>query len=135
MLKQINKNHSVSQLGVHFVWCTKYRHKVLINLAEEIVKQTIVEACMQYEYNLISLEVMPDHVHCLIQLPPTEAPVNVAKTLKSLTAIAVFSKCKDLKKNKFWGSGLWSNSTYYGSVGETTQEVLKNYIEAQKLRT
>ena len=135
MLKQINKNYSVSQLGVHFVWCTKYRHKVLINLAEEIVKQTIVEACMQYEYNLISLEVMPDHVHCLIQLPPTEAPVNVAKTLKSLTAIAVFSKCKDLKKNKFWGSGLWSNSTYYGSVGETTQEVLKNYIEAQKLRT
>ena len=71
-----------------------------MNLAEE-VKQTITEACMVYNYKLITLEVMPDHVHCLLQLPPTEAPVNVAKTLKSLTAIAVFKTCKSLKLNKF----------------------------------
>lgn len=134
MLEQINHNHSVSQLAVHFVWCTKYRHKVLVNLAEEVVKQTITEACMVYNYKLITLEVMPDHVHCLLQLPPTEAPINVAKTLKSLTAIAVFKTCKSLKLNKFWGSGLWSNSTYYGSIGETTSEIVKLYIETQKLR-
>lgn len=134
MLEQLNHNHSVSQLAVHIVWCTKYRHKVLINLAEEIVKQTIAEACIAYNYKLIALEVMPDHVHCLVQLPPTEAPTNVAKTLKSLTAIAVFNKCKLLKQNKFWGSGLWSNSTYYGSVGETTAEIVKNYVNTQKLR-
>lgn len=89
---------------------------------------------MVYNYKLITLEVMPDHVHCLLQLPPTEAPVNVAKTLKSLTAIAVFKTCKSLKLNKFWGSGLWSNSTYYGSIGETTSEIVKLYIETQKLR-
>lgn len=134
MLEQLNHNHSVSQLAVHIVWCTKYRHKVLVNLAEEIVKQTIAEACVAYNYKLIALEVMPDHVHCFIQLPPTEAPVNVAKTLKSLTAIAVFTKCKSLKQNKFWGSGLWSSSTYYGSVGETTAEIVKNYVDTQKLR-
>ena len=75
---------------------------------------------------------MPDHVHIFVQIHPTDTPVNVVKTLKSTTAIAVFCRFPELKKQKFWGSGLWSRGTYYGSVGQISQETVQRYIENQK---
>jgi len=66
-----------------------------------------------YEWQLESLEVMPDHVHIFIQADPQTAPVEIAKALKSISAVHLFTLFPDLKRRKFWGSGLWSRGTYY----------------------
>ena len=128
----ISSSHAVHQIGIHFVWCTKYRHEVLVNGVDVIVKKTIGEACINYNWKCHAIEVMPDHVHVFLQIHHTDMPCNVAKTLKSLTAIAAFYAHPKLKGNKFWGSGLWSSGTYYGSVGNVSQETVQKYIAAQK---
>jgi len=38
-----------------------------------------------------------------------------------------------LKKTWFWGSGLFSDGTYYGSAGAVSAEIIKRYIAEQKL--
>lgn len=43
-------------------------------------------------------------------------------------------KFPDLKRRKFWGSGLWSKGTFYSSVGGVSEEAVKRYIETQKDR-
>ena len=77
---------------------------------------------------------MPDHVHIFVSAPPQTAPAEIAKTLKSISAVRIFYQFPRLKKRKFWGSGLWSPSTYFGSVGHISEETVRKYIETQKSR-
>jgi putative transposase len=77
---------------------------------------------------------MPDHVHLFIQTDHLTAPVTIASTLKSISAVYLFSRFPTLKKQKFWGTGLWNPSTYYGTVGDMTEAVVKKYIENQKTK-
>jgi putative transposase len=77
---------------------------------------------------------MPDHVHLFAQINPTDTPTDVVKILKALTAVSVFDLYPTLKGNKFWGSGLWSRGTYYGTTGNVSQETIVKYIENQKTK-
>jgi len=135
MLELIHAKHSVHRIGLHIVWCTKYRHHVLKAGIDIVVKQTIGEACSAYGWKCHALEVMSDHVHLFVQIKHTDSAADVAKTLKSLTALAVFHRFPKLKGSKFWGSGLWSDGTYYGSVGSVSQDTVRRYIDEQKAKT
>lgn len=78
--------------------------------------------------------VMPDHCHLFVQADHMTAPGEIVKTLKSISAVYIFTKFPDLKKRKFWGSGLWSPSKALFSVGHISEEAVKRYIETQKQR-
>lgn len=75
---------------------------------------------------------MPDHVHLLVTAPPTVAPADIAKTLKRISAVEIFATYPKLKQKKFWGSGVWFPSTYCGTVGDTDEGAVSNYIDKQK---
>lgn len=124
--------HSVSKLGYHIVWCTKFRHPIIDDRVEVVVKNTLGQACLAYGWKMTEFNTDKDHVHCVIEAGPGDAPSTIAKTLKSLSAIQVFTHFPKLKGQKFWGSGLWSPSTFYGSAGETTEEVVMKYVQNQK---
>lgn len=133
-MRRMHHDHAVSMLGYHIVWCTKFRHCVLQDGVDVVVRHTIGQACDTYGWKCIAIEVMPDHVHCFIQTDHTVSPVAIATALKSLTAVAVFTSYPKLKGQKFWGSGLWSRGTYYGSVGNVSADTVAKYIAEQKSR-
>lgn len=97
-------------------------------------KRIIAETCAVYGWQLQEMEVMPDHVYIFVQADHLTAPVTIAKTLKSISAVHIFHKFPKLKARKFWGSGLWSRGTYYATVGHISEDVIRKYIESQKLR-
>lgn len=130
-LEEWHDSRNVSQIGLHLIWCTKFRHPVLENGVDEVVKQTIGQTCADNEWAVRSIEIMPDHVHLFIQIRATNTPCDVVRILKSTSAIAVFYAFPKLKGNKFWGTGLWSRGTYYASVGLISQETIIRYIENQ----
>ncbi|MGV3016979.1 transposase [Rothia sp. 88186D007BW] len=51
-----------------------------------------------------------------------------------MSAVHIFTAFPQLKGRKFWGSGLWSPSTYYGSVGHVSEQTVRRYIQDQKKR-
>lgn len=126
--------HAVYDINYHIVWCTKFRHEVLTGPVEVAAKQIIGQTCRNYGWLLSEVEIMPDHVHILVSAPPTESPNNIASTLKSISAVHLFTKFHNLKKGKFWGTGLWSSSTFYGTVGNADESIIRNYIQNQKKR-
>jgi putative transposase len=128
----MSSKHSEYALGYHIIWCTKYRKGVLVNAVEVECKHILSQVCAEYGWLLPSLEIMPDHVHCFVKADPSTCPMEIAKTLKSISAVYLFTKFSSLKKRSFWGSGLWSRSTYYGSVGSISEETVRRYIELQK---
>lgn len=134
-MQKISENNCVHSLGYHIIWCPKYRHAVLKDDIAVEAKHIISETCGEYGWILHAIEVMPDHVYVFVQADHQTEPVEIAKTLKSISAVYIFAKFPKLKGRKFWGSGLWSRGTYYGSVGETNEETVKKYIETQFDRT
>lgn len=72
-----SSSHATYKIGYHIIWCTKFRHEVLIDAIEVKAKRCIAEAHVAYGWKIPSLEVMPDHVHCFVQAPPTVAPVDI----------------------------------------------------------
>ncbi|MHB9143068.1 MAG: IS200/IS605 family transposase, partial [Paludibacter sp.] len=115
------------------VWCPKYRHQILTCNIEIYLKKLIFNICTYYGYDILNLEVMPDHVHLFVSVKPYISPTDVVKTVKSITAIWIFKQFPGLKKRKFWGSGLWSKGYYIGTAGNVSAETIQRYIEEQKL--
>jgi putative transposase len=105
---------------------------VLTGDIEVYLKRLLYNICGHYDYELIEMEVMPDHVHLFISAKPMVAPTIIVKTLKSITAIWIFKKFPYLKKRRFWGSGLWSKGYYIGAAGTVSAATIRRYIENQK---
>lgn len=132
-MQRLSSSHASHVLGYHVIWCPKYRHQVLEGAVEVELKHILTEVCMTYGWKLHALEIMPDHVHIFVQADHTTAPVEISKTMKSISAVYIFTKFPELKRRKFWGSGLWSKGTFYSSVGGVSEEAVKRYIETQKV--
>ena len=133
-MKNKKTKHSVYNLNYHIIFVTKYRHNVIVNKVEEFVKAKLEELCILYGWELISMEVMPDHIHIFVTAEPIIAPLAIASTLKSILTVEVFKQFPKLKKKYFWGSGLFSRGCYYGSAGTVSAASIKKYIEEQKLK-
>lgn len=127
--------HCKYNINYHLVWCPKYRHKILCGEIESFLKELILNVCDSYGYDLLNIEVMPDHLHLFVSAPPYIAPTEIVKTIKSITAIEIFKRFPDLKPKKFWGSGLWSKGYFVGTAGTVTSETIQKYIAEQKEKT
>lgn len=120
--------HVTYKLAYHFVWCPKYRKKLLVGTLATFVDQEIRRICEAYTWTIGALNVQADHVHLFVSSPPSVAPSNIAHTLKGSTARRVF-QCFPLVKKQLWGGAFWSRSYYVGSVGDMSVDTVLKYIE------
>jgi putative transposase len=75
---------SVSTLTYHFVWCPKFRRKVLTGRVQSRLRALIVDKARELYCEIVALEVMPDHVHMFLKAPPTHAPQHIANQMKGI---------------------------------------------------
>ncbi|MGP0592172.1 IS200/IS605 family transposase, partial [Nitrospira sp. T9] len=76
-------------------------------------------------------EVMEDHVHIFLSVPPCYSPAQVAQRLKSISARKVFQEFPEVKQ-QLWGGELWNDGYFVRSVGDqVTAEVIRRYITHQ----
>ncbi|MBM6651873.1 IS200/IS605 family transposase, partial [Megamonas funiformis] len=67
-MKYKSNNNIVYSCKYHVVFCPKYRRKVLNNSVDERLKELINNICQELHVDLIEMEVMPDHVHLLLEV-------------------------------------------------------------------
>ena len=75
---------------------------------------------------MIELEVMLDHIHLFISAPPFEAPPDMVKVLKGVTAKKLFEKFPQLKKKEFWEVDYGLQVIMLEQLGMFRQRLLKN---------
>ena len=128
MVKIVFQRNCVYQTAYHAVWCPKYRKAVLVgNIATE-TERLIREICTQRQWDVLALEIQPDHIHLFVSLPPSISVAEVMKILKGSIARTLFVKFPELKQ-KLWGGHLWSPSYYVGTAGNVSSETIERYIE------
>ena len=120
----------VYSLQYHIIWCTKYRKQVLTNDIAELCKKYIDTIANDYSFKIMEKEVMPDHIHLLIDAKPQFIIPDMVKILKGNTARWIFIKHPELKK-ELYGGHLWNPSYCVTTVSERSIEQIKHYIQNQ----
>ena len=120
--------HVTYKLAYHFVWCPKYRKKILVGKLATFIEQEIRRICEANTWTIGALNVQVDHVHLFLSVPPSIAPSQIAHTLKGTTGRLVFQRFPEVKKH-LWGGAFWSRSYYVGSVGDLSVDTVLKYIE------
>jgi putative transposase len=128
-IKYKSNNNIVYSCKYHVVWCPKYRRKVLTGKIEVRLKELIQETCLELQSELIELEIMPDHVHLLVEVDPQFGVHKVIKAIKGKTS-RILRKEFPILTSKI--PTLWTNSYFISTVGGAPLEVIKQYIENQK---
>ena len=116
----------------HIIWCPKFRFSVLKGNVELRLKEILQQICDKYSYEIKALEVMPDHIHIFLDCPQTAAPCDVAKTLKSISAVEMFKAFPQLKRFYARCGVLWSRGYFISTVGHISENTVIKYIEEQK---
>ena len=123
--------HAVYDLKYHLVWIPKYRKHILEKEVSDYLKEVFRQIAEEYEFRIDTMEVMEDHVHMFVEVPPRYSPARVVQVMKSISAREVFSKFPDLRK-QLWAGELWNDGYFVRSVGDkVTADVIRRYIEYQ----
>ena len=83
------------------------------------------------DWAVLGMEVMPDHVHLFLSVPPKWAPSDVAKILKGVSARRILKEFPQLRRGRD-GGHLWTPSFYVGSAGNISAAVIERYIQEQR---
>ena len=123
-------NHNVYfSCTYHVVWCPKYRREVLIDAVARRLEQIIREVCEEHQAEVLSLEIMPDHVHLLVEVDPQFGIHRLVKLLKGRSSRYLRQEFRALTTRM---PSLWPNSYFVSTVGGAPLSVIKQYIENQK---
>jgi putative transposase len=113
----------------HVVWCPKYRRKVLVEDTAERLKQIISEVCQEHLCLVLSLEIMSDHVHLLVECDPQFGIHRLVRLIKGRSSRLLRQEFPSLKTRM---PTLWTISYFVSTVGGAPLSVMKQYIENQK---
>ena len=121
-------SHTVYNIEYHFVWVTKYRYSVLNGDISLRVRDLVRQSCEAFEIKILSGVVSKDHVHIVVSAPPNMAPSEIMRRIKGRTARKLFEEFPLLKK-RYWGKHFWARGYFCVTVGQMTEEMIKNYLE------
>lgn len=113
----------------HVVWCPKYRRPVLVNGVDGRLKDIIRETCAEIHAELIEMEVMPDHVHLLVEVNPQYGIHRAVRLIKGRSSRLLRDEYPWLKSRL---PTLWTNSYFVSTVGGAPLKTIRQYIENQK---
>ncbi len=122
----------VCALHVHLVFVTKYRRGVLSDRAHAVIREAAAKVCADFGARLAQMDGEDDHVHLLVEYPPTVALSRLVNSLKGVTSRMLRAKRFPEVQKKLWGGHLWSPSCFAASCGGAPLQIVRQYIEAQR---
>lgn len=127
--KYNTSGHLTYSCQYHVIFCPKYRRKVLTGDIESRLKELLKEIQDENEFLILESEVMPDHVHLIVDCNPRYGINNCVRKIKGVTSRKLRDEFPALKSRI---PTLWTRSAFISTVGAVSLDVVKKYIENQK---
>ena len=121
--------HSVYDLKYRVVWITKYRKPVLRGEIAVRLRELVRQTCETLDVYIISGHVSVDHVHLLVSVPPSLAVSELVQRLKGRSSRRMLEEFGELSR-QFWGRHLWARGYFAVSIGNVTDDIIRQYIES-----
>lgn len=94
--------------------------------------QIMHEISVQKKFTIDTMQSDVDHLHILVDIPPTLSAFNVVHCLKQISTYRIYKIHKLELKKHFWKENtFWSNGYFACSTGNASIETIRKYIETQ----
>lgn len=123
-------SHSQWDCKYHLVFVPKYRKKSLYGKIRVFLKTKFHELAMQKGCKIVGGNIVQDHIHMLIEIPPKYAVSAIVGYLKGKSAIAI-ARAFGGKKRNFNGESFWAKGYAISTVGFNKDQIL-GYIKNQE---
>ena len=125
-------SHAVYDTRYHIVWAPKYRKWILRGDLRDFVERCIKEIAENHDFEIEEMEIAGDHIHIFLGFSPRYSISGVVKNLKGASALAVFEKYPEVKR-ELWGGQFWEDGYFARTVGDkVTKDIIKKYIRYHK---
>ena len=125
------ENHCVRRSVWHIEWCTKYRYDMMRKEENRrLVEACIRQAAKRHNIKILAIEVMPNHVHVIVELPKGTDEERAAKLLKGFSAWKIF-RVKEQFRLRYPKGHFWSRGYMARTVGLDEEKAIK-YVLAQQ---
>lgn len=114
-------------INYHLVWIPRRRRPVLVGKIPKRLTQIIQTLAAEKNWQVMALEVKPDHVHCFVSADPSTAPHKIVKAIKGRSSNMLRKEFPELLKLP----SLWTRSYFCSTAGNVSNETIRRYIEAQ----
>lgn len=113
----------------HVIWCPKYRRKVLVGGVEQRLQEILRAVADERRAEIIAMEVMPNHVHLLVEVDPQFGIHRVVKQMKGRSSRILRQAFPWLRSRL---PSVWTNAYFVSTVGGVPLAVIKQDIENPK---
>ena len=127
-MEYLKGSHTVNNIQYHFVWVTKYRYHVLAGEVKLRVREIIRQIYQQHDLLIEKGHVSKDHVHILVSAPTHMSASQIMQKIKGRSSRVLQQEFPHLKK-RYWGQHIWARGYFCTTVGQVTDQMIRDYIE------
>jgi putative transposase len=118
-------------------WVTKYRYRVFSDLKlKKLLQILLEESARRHRFEILELEIQPEHIHVLVALRPSMPPSIALQALKGYSSRVLYLLEGPKLSRWYFNTGkersLWGEGKFMGSVGHITLEKAKEYLKKQE---
>ena len=130
----VSGRHSIGQNLYHLEWCPKYRYNMFRGKEnKKLCEDILYEVAERHSIEIVELSVMPDHIHVVVQLPPTMSVSQALHRLKGASSYELFRR-QPLFRYRYSRGSFWSPGKFYRSVGDADTATVLEYVKNQRLQ-
>ena len=123
-------SHTKWNCKYHIVFAPKFRRKVIYGQLKQDIANILSALCKQKGIKIVEAEVCPDHIHMLVEIPPSISVSSFVGYLKGKSTLMIFERHANLKY-KYGNRNFWAKGYFVSTVGLNT-ETVKEYIKNQE---
>lgn len=113
------------------IFSTKYRRDCLSEIRESVI-DSFRKIENTSDFKILEMEIDKNHIHFLVTFKPSLSITQVVRRLKQLSTYHIWKKEESFLRNFYWKKKvLWTKGYFCSTIGEVSEETLKNYIRNQ----
>ena len=121
--------HSKWRCKYHIVFAPKYRRMEVYGKLKADIGVILRKLCEQKGVEIVEAQACPDHIHMLVEIPPSLSVSQFVGFLKGKSALMIFDRHANLKY-KYGNRHFWCRGYYVDTVGRN-EGAIKEYIKNQ----
>ena len=122
--------HTKHRHMYHIVWIPKYRKRILQGDIAERIESLLRQCAEVNRWKMHELNIQFDHIHMLIQLPPTISVSRAVQYFKGGSSKMIREEYPELEEH-LWGDSFWADEYFSESVGQVNWKTIREYIKNQ----
>ena len=121
--------HTKRNCKYHIVFAPKYRRKIIYGQLKRDIANILSMLCKRKGVKIVEAEVCPDHIHMLVEIPPSISVSSFVGYLKGKSTLMIFERHANLKY-KYGNRHFWCRGYYVDTVGKNAKKI-QEYIQNQ----